>query len=212
MGFPVFNVATTWDSVVVSDCVPAQAYKNVLLTCIQYSFDRSTRMDINTAMKRKIQVCMHVNIQVMYLCYLHMFFIVGYGPSLPAAMFEHKASTGWPSQTDATIALPTHMPCADSMPNAANPQEFLKIRMPSHAIFSCNAFVYNGPAKRHLWSLGAVTSTRKRSCKEGWFQVPCCGDTNASTQMLKAVLPHLQIQDKTNTSLSWPTKEKGSLL
>ena len=71
MGFPVFNVAATWDSVVVSVSVSAQACKNVLLTCIQYSFDRSTRMDINTAMKRKIQVCMHVNIQVMYLYYLH---------------------------------------------------------------------------------------------------------------------------------------------
>ena len=120
MGFPVFNVATTWDSVVVSDCVSAQAYKNVLLTCIQYSFDRSTRMDINTAMKRKIQVCMHVNIQVVYLCYLHTEASLDtIWPLLPPAMFEHKASTGWPSQTDATIALPTHMPCADSMPKCS---------------------------------------------------------------------------------------------
>ena len=183
MGFPVFNVAATWDSVVVSDCVSAQAYKNVLLTCIQYSFDRSTRMDINTAMKRKIQVCMHVNIQVMYFCYLHTFFIVGYGRHCPQRCLNIRL------QQDDLHKPMLPLPCQHTCPaqtqcqNAASPQEFLKIRMPSHASFLAMCFVYNEPSNKTSLVSGRCHFYEKTKLQRGMVSGP----------MLKAVLPHLQI-------------------
>lgn len=136
----------------------------------------------------------NLHIQVMYLCYLHTeasLDMAVIAHNIPQRCLNIKASTG---HTDLhkpmpPLPCPTHMPCAKCSKSTGVSENQ---NAQSH-IFSCNVCVYSGPAKRHLWSLGAVTSTRKRSCKEGWFQVPCCGDTSTSTQMLKAVLPHLRI-------------------
>lgn len=159
----------------------------------QYSYETQ-----NSSM----HACKYTSNVLMLLIYTLKHRWIWYGRHCPQPCLNIRLQ-----QDDLHKPMPP-LPCQHTCPaqtqwtNAANPQEFLKIRMPSHAFLLAMCLSVTGPAKRHLWSPGAVTSTRKRSCKEGWFQVPCCGDTNASTQMLKAVLPHLQIRNQHITHLA----------